>query len=324
MVIFIYGEDTYRSRQFLKKNIEDFKKKRDPQGFNVALIDPDNIDENEIMSQVLASPFLAEKRLAVLFNPITKCSAEFNARLAELIKENKIPDTNVLIVWENISELGVKASKEAKELLAVLKAQKYSESFPVFNSKDFFAWIEGAVREAGGVIEKDAAEFLTVHAEDTWHAAGIINQALAYSGETKKITLATVQEFLDELADDNIFSLIDAIMQGNTKNVFKMLDAQINAGTYEGQIIVLVAGQIRKLFQILECMVDGVNDAGKIAEEIDAHPFVVKKLIPLAKKTTLAKLKELYNMLVDMDFKMKTSSTDFKALFALFVSRCKN
>jgi len=35
MIIYIYGEDTFRSHQYLKQQIERFKKERDPQGMNV-------------------------------------------------------------------------------------------------------------------------------------------------------------------------------------------------------------------------------------------------------------------------------------------------
>ena len=60
MVIYIYGEDTFRSRNYLKQQVERFKKERDPQGMNVVVLDGQK-DGERIWGEILATPFLAEK-----------------------------------------------------------------------------------------------------------------------------------------------------------------------------------------------------------------------------------------------------------------------
>ncbi len=67
MVIFLYGKDIFRSREHLKKMTAKFRADRDPQGYNVVRLDASAESESSrIMNEMLASPFLAERRLAVI------------------------------------------------------------------------------------------------------------------------------------------------------------------------------------------------------------------------------------------------------------------
>ena len=52
MIIFIHGEDTFRSRKFLKEQVEEFKKKRDPNGLNIVFIDGKNEKGENIFREI--------------------------------------------------------------------------------------------------------------------------------------------------------------------------------------------------------------------------------------------------------------------------------
>ena len=97
MIIYIYGADTFRSRQYLKKTIEQFKKQRDPQGYNVVILDAKIEEMGKILSEMTAAPFLAEKRMIVLENTLSSADEDMLSELAEWVKNKKIP--------ENISPL---------------------------------------------------------------------------------------------------------------------------------------------------------------------------------------------------------------------------
>ena len=56
MIIYIWGEDTFRSRQYLKKTIEQFKKQRDPQGYNVVILDTKKEESGRVLRNFIC-PF---------------------------------------------------------------------------------------------------------------------------------------------------------------------------------------------------------------------------------------------------------------------------
>ena len=58
MIIYIYGADTFRSRQYLKEQVDKFKTTRDPQGYNVVFLDATKTDASRILSEVVSVPFM--------------------------------------------------------------------------------------------------------------------------------------------------------------------------------------------------------------------------------------------------------------------------
>src|SRR3989338_2379931 len=66
MLIFIHGEDTFRSREKLHELILEFKKKRDPQGFNVVRLDGGELTWERFRHEALSPGFLAPKRMIVI------------------------------------------------------------------------------------------------------------------------------------------------------------------------------------------------------------------------------------------------------------------
>ena len=75
MIIYIYGEDTFRSRNYLTQQIERFKKERDPQNLNVVFLDGQKVESSRLWNEIMAMPFLAEKRLVVIHNILSSKDA---------------------------------------------------------------------------------------------------------------------------------------------------------------------------------------------------------------------------------------------------------
>src|SRR3989339_2093468 len=117
MIIFLYGEDTFRSRQQLKKMAAKFKTERDPQGLNAITLDCEKENAGKIREQISQIPFLAEKRLIILENLLTGKQTELQEELAEKIKNKKLPESSILIIWEKTSNF---KNKTAQALFSVL------------------------------------------------------------------------------------------------------------------------------------------------------------------------------------------------------------
>src|SRR3989339_905246 len=101
MLIYLYGPDTFRSRQQLKKMIEKFKIDRDPQGLNVVVVDAEKEEAGVVLQQISASPFLAERRMVVLENLLSSTGKkELQEDIFDRIKRNSIPESTVLLFWE--------------------------------------------------------------------------------------------------------------------------------------------------------------------------------------------------------------------------------
>jgi len=318
MNIFLHGADTFRSRTQLRKMIEKFKIDRDPQGLNVVSLDCATASDGEVMEQVLATPFLAEKRMIVLENLLTATGkGDLQTEIFKRIEAKTLPEENVYIFWEGDSK---PKTKVGKDLLARLLTEKYAQEFDELKGVKFGAWVATEVTDRGGKINQPAINFLVNNiGGDMWRANSLIDQLIAYK-EDEEIDQEAVALFVDEKIDDNIFNLVDSIVGRQTKQVFKMIREQYRVGKDPHYIFAMILRQFRILLEMRDLFEREENmPSDLMAKKLGLHPFVVKKSLPFIKKYNLEDLKKIYSKLLDLDVKFKTSAGDPSLLLDVFV-----
>lgn len=325
MIIYIYGEDTFRSRQYLKEQIEKFKLVRDPQGYNVVVLDATKDESGKILSEIVSVPFLSEKRLIVIENILLSKDEELIFELTKRINEKKIPDSNVVIFWQgnNIGQdKKSKKLKSADELEKILLKEKYIQEFVLLSEEKMLAWVGQELKKMDAKISRPAAMFLLRNVGgDMWALSGLINQLALHAGG-KEIGLSEVQLFLGEKADDNVFNLVEAIVAGDHKLAYKLLADQKNLGEDSFKIFGLVVWQFRLLLQLRSLFESEDNLTSDLAAKmLKIHPFVAKKNWSVIKKYSLNKLKNIYDQLLEIDIKTKTGQGDQSVLLDLFVGK---
>jgi DNA polymerase-3 subunit delta len=305
MLIYLYGEDTFQSRQYLKMQVDRFKKERDPQGMNVVFLDGPK-DAGRIWSEVASSPFLAEKKLVVVQNILSAKDTDMLESLVEGVKNSNLPDKNVVIFWQGDA----------------MGKTKIVHEFVVPVGAGMISWLKAEIASRGGSIAAVALNFLAQNiGKDTWYANSLMDQLVAYANK-KEITLTDVQLFLEEKTDDNMFTMVDAIVAGNRKVAFKLLEDQRRLGEDEGYIFSMILRQ----FRILVSMRDLYNRQENISSDhmaklLSLHPFVAKKSLPLIKKYPLDTLKNIYTQLLEIDTKTKTGLAEQSWLIDLFIMK---
>jgi len=320
MLLFLYGADTFRSRQQLRKMIDKFKKDRDPRGYNVARLDCTKETPDKIMSEILAVPFLAEKRMVVLEQFLTSKSIDCIGDVLQRIENNTIPETNNILFFEDGEEKSVK-TKQGKALFARLKKEKYAQESSILTGTDLFEWIVAEITERGGQIDRSAVHFLAQHIGDMWRLNSVLDQLIAYK-QHEVIQERDVVLFVDEKADDNIFSLVDAIVGKQPTQVYAMIAQQYREGKDADYIFAMIVRQIRILLELRDVYDrDEQVRSDVLAKTLGLHPFVVKKSLSLVKRYTLNSLKQLHQELLDMDRQTKTGHADRSLLLDVFVGR---
>lgn len=314
MIFYFFGEDSFRSHQHLQQIIGEFKKKRDQQGYNVVILDALDISEHKILTEMQTIPFLAKKRLIVIKNILSIKDKELLTKLINIIKNNKIPETNIVVFWQ-AEKIG--RVKEIKTLETLLKKQLYKKQFNLLKGVELEKWLQNQIKERNGKAEHNVVKYLAQNAGyDMWFLNSLLDQLISYD---KKVCLKSVQLFLNEKTDDNIFNMIEAIVSGDKKRALKLLNKQRELGKNENKIFGLIIWQFKILLEMRDLFEkqDGINSLD-MANKLKLHQFVVKKNLYLAKRFNLIQLKDIHQRLLDIDIKTKTGLADQSLLVDLF------
>ena len=186
MNIFLHGSDTFRSRQQLKKMVEKFKVDRDPQGLNVAILDCAVEELGKVLEQVLASPFLAEKRMVVLENLLTATGKkDLQTEIFERVKAGKISEDTILLFWEGG---GKPKTDVAKKFYKLLAQEKFAQEFGELKGIQLGGWIKQEIELRGGKINPGAVQYIVNNVGDSWFIHSLIEQLISYAD--KEITRA--------------------------------------------------------------------------------------------------------------------------------------
>lgn len=298
---------------------EKFKADRDPQGLNVIELDAEKEVPAVVIDQVLASPFLAEKRMVIVENLLVSKHKDLQKDIFARIEDGKVPETTVLILWEGIDAV---KTKDAKALFERLSKERFAQRYDELSGAKLIAWIQSEVAARGGKIAKMAAVYLDTHVKnDMWRLSSLLDQLIAYrNGE--EIRVEDLGLFIEESVDDNIFNLIDAIVARNQKQAFSMIQEQYAQGKDPGYIFAMIYRQFNILVKIKDLMErEPGTPADVIAKQLGAHPFVVKKSFTALRTYSREQLERIYADLLQIDRDTKTGRNNQATMIDVFVGR---
>lgn len=320
MIIFLYGEDSYRSHQRLYQIKEDFKKK-DRSFLNLTSFDIEKgIGFLAIKKAIFATPFLTDQRIVIIKNLITSGSSNLQEKMVELVQNKKIPKTTTVIFWEN------KKPNSRKVLFRLLLKHGQAKEFNLLSGWKLNKWIEDEVKTQGGFIEREAVGKLASYVgSDLWQMASEIKKLITYklnckSVSEQRITADDIKLLVRAKLDDNIFSFVDALGQKDKKRALKLLHDQIASGQNVFYLLTMIAYQLRNLLVISD-LAKQRKSLYQISYLSKIHPYVVSKTLQQIKNFNLNELKKIYRTLLEADIAFKRGSADSLLLMDLLVTK---
>ena len=313
MFIFLYGEDTYRSAEKLTQIKEKFKKEVDPSGINMITFAESDFELDKFSSAAAQAGFLVAKRMIIVKNLLLgKPAKNIAESLVERLEHLKKSD-NIFVFWEG-------GSPDKRTLLFKLLSadKKLTQNFDCLANEALTDWIKEYVKKNNGCLNSRALLLLSSFVgNNLWQLKNELDKLIAYkNGE--EITETDIKTLVIAKINENIFNLTDAVAAGNLAKGLKLLEEQLSAGLNEIYLLTMLTRQFRILTQLNALNAKRYSEM-EMVKETKLHPFVVKKSLPLAKKIGLEKIKDIYQRLVDLDKKFKSTSLPPKALLDLFI-----
>ncbi|MCK5061265.1 DNA polymerase III subunit delta [Candidatus Parcubacteria bacterium] len=329
MIIFLYGENTFQSREKLKAIKDKFIKEVDPNGISLLAIDGETAGLERINEAVATSSLFSKRRLIVIERIFNNKDANLQGAVEDYFKARTKDkaDDNIIVFWDE--QAREKLSK--KKLYKFLVLQKFAQEFKPLSNTEASAWLGQTAKKRGGVIRGEAAVRLTsFFGSDLWLLSNELNKLIAYKrGQTpgliKDEQIVTIEiTDVDSLSrgsiDENIFALTDAISVRNKPLAIELFENELAAGVTEGYLIAMMTRQFKILLQIKEALEQGLTPR-KIMSRLKLHPFVVQKSSTQARNFSENLLKQAFSKLLQVDSQMKTGQVNAKVALNLLIAK---
>ena len=300
MILFFYGEDTYRLNQKLRELKEKFIS-ASLGDTNLSMVDGETATFDEIVRQILAMPFLSKKRLVIIKNLLSGAKKEVLEKMNEFLA--KVPEATVFV----LAEEGVPDRRTT--LFKKLNQPKLAQEFNLLDEERLRRWVKLEIEKTGAAIEPAAlSKLIDYIGSDLWRMSNEIQKLSAYS---KRLTIENIELLVQPQIQSNIFDLMDRIADRNLEKSMKELYQLFDNGKPEHYILSMIVYQVRNLILIKNLLTRYPNVSMQtIGRKTFLHPFVIKKTLLQVKNFTLEKLKNIYQKLVDFDIAVKTGKIE--------------
>ncbi len=330
MIIYLYGPDTYRSRQKLKVLVDKFKREIDPSGINIEYIDGATATTQEVERAIKTPPFLAPKRMVVIERILENKDTAVGEAALDGVSQVPV-DKVITLFWEGAvkqtkrkpAKATKKPSKVKPKLGAILEKEKFAQHFELLTPSQVKEFANTLFKERAGTIERDALTVLVdTIGNDLWRLSNEINKLIAHANN-KSIAVADVEKLVTSKLEQDVFALTDAISERRTADALRLISEQFSAGVAPLELLSTITWQIRTMIMVQDFI--SQNGAGyspeRVAAGLSIHPFVAKKIMRVVDRHSADTLKKTYHGLRNIDRKIKTSQENPQALLDLLVAK---
>ena len=312
VIYILHGDDEYAIAQFVS-NME--AKLGDPStaGLNITHFEKGSLPLEEIAAVVQSMPFLAERRLVVLHDPLSgmqssKVREQFKGLLA------KVPPTTALVLVISRPLIPHRERRSGKQhwlqkWAREHKGRVYEKELFLARGPEMVRWIQNQAKKADGEITSEAAALLAnLVDEDPRIAVQEIDKLLAYVNYSRAVEPDDVEHLVAYVGGGDVFAMVDALGEGDGKIALRMLH-QLLEGDDPLRLFGKIVRQFRLLLLTRELLDLGCRE-DEIARVLKTFPFVVRKLIPQTRNFSIESLEEIFRRLLDIDEAIKTGKIE--------------
>jgi len=299
MIIFLYGPDTYRSRQKLNEIIEHYKKIH-KSGLNLKYFDLQKSSYQDFKDEIQQVSMFKEKKLLVLKNIFS--NPDFKIKFLEQGKNFVKSDDIILIYEEN-------KISESDSFSKFLKKEGKSQEFKLLEDYRLKNWVKKEFDNCQTEIDSKAlGRLIDYVGNNLWQMANEIKKLVSYK-KKGKIEAADIKLLVRPKIETDIFKTIDALAEKKKNLALNLIHNHLEKGDTPLYLLAMINFQFRNLLAIKD-LIEKNTPYSRIINQSNLHPFIVKKIFQQAKRFTLPQLKKIYQKIFEADLAIKTGKIE--------------
>lgn len=299
MIIFLYGQDTYRSRHKLNEIVTKYKKTH-KNGLNLKSYEGKDLKFEDFRDEVRQTPMFVKRKLIILRNVFSNLSFKEN-----FLKDAKLfVDSEDVVLFYETEEIS-----RTDRFFKFLKKNSKSQEFKLLEGAQLKKWAQKTFEGYRAKIEILGLEKLINYVgNDLWQFSNEIQKLVSFR-KGKTITTKDVGLLVKPKIETAIFDTIDAIASRNKKQAISLIHRHLEKGDHPLYLLSMINFQFRNLLTIKD-LVERNTPFCLLSKETRLHPYVIKKSYFQAQKFTIDKLKKIYQKILEADLNVKKGKTE--------------
>jgi len=285
----------------LNNKIEEIRKSFN-QDFDVIRYD---LGEDSLYSIIdeLSTISLFDNPKFVIVKQANEIAEKPEKQITELLKTINNRESVNVIIFTDLNKIDFK-----NENLANLR--KYTIYFDIkIRNIPLDQYAHDYLLKFGFTIDSQALTELVKYSVNLATLRNNLEILMCYKDENKKITSFDVNLMIKQPLEDNIFSLIDMVLNNNKKAIFKMYNDFKTENISPTYIISMLINKFQEMYDVYH-LAKGGADQQTIMDLFNVSSGKAYYMMKNAKQASLDDIKRNLDELMDLDYKIKAGLMD--------------
>lgn len=290
-------------------------------------------DVSMLIAAANTRSLFAPKRLLILQNAHRLDKSE--ASMLEEYASKPSPEALVVLVAlihkdkKNAKTRG-KALDQAlaalpKELSSLIKIiDKYGQVFEFAEPapKNAGQWLRGELKQRKVGITAEALDYVLRGVGQDFLRLEIEAEKISlYADPDSEVGIDDVKGLVSRTAETDVFELIDALSEHNSRGVFMILERLVSQNEPVLKMLNLIGSNLRVLLQIKSLLDEGVAQRDLPARLPGRHPYRITRFdVPAAQRFSISELKDAYSKTLEAEISIKTGKMNEVAALEILCS----
>lgn len=269
-------------------------------------------------------PFMGDKKVVIVEDAFFLTAARAPAKsvshdltsLEGYVKNSA--DFSILILVTPEEKLD-----QRKKVVKLLKKESIVCPCTSLKRTQLLPWLQQISRDLEVSLEDNAAQLLVEFiGSDMTALVNEIKKMSSYVGKGGTITIETIQLLTSKTAEQDVFQLVDQVVNFKVGEAFKTLNELLKRKEEPIKILALLARQFRMIYRSKDLYAQGMS-SGQMAGKLGCAPFVAQMAVNQSKNFSEHQLEEILNHLINTDFAIKTGRADKVLALEMFLLQVK-
>ena len=244
-------------------------------------------------------------------NNIAKASEK---KVTELLKALNDKDSNNVVVFTEMDKLDLKDDN-------ISRLKKYCIYFDIrIKNIPLDEYAKNYLKKNENTIDEQALVQLIKYSVNMANLRNNLDILIAYKADTKSISVVDVTNMIKQPLDDNIYSLIDMVLNNNKKAIFKIYnDFQIE-NIQPTFIISMLLNKFQEMYDVY-VLVKGGADQQSIINLFNVSNGKAYYMMKNSKQIAIEEIKRNLDELINLDYNIKSGKIDANLGLELYLLR---